>query len=492
MSAALPRRPRAGAAPLRPVLPALALCALVFGLLFHAEIAAALHVWNTSTAYGHCWLVLPIAAFMAYDRRAEAAAAPLRPAPVWALLGVPCAAMWLLAETLGIMEGRQLAVFGFTETALLAALGWRMWHALAPALLYLVFLVPFGGFLTPVLQHFTANFIGHGLDMLGIANRVTDNQIEIPEGLFFVAEACAGLRFLIASIAFGVLFAMTMFTSPWRRAAFVLAACVVPVLANGVRALGIVVLGHHLGSATAAAADHVLYGGIFFALVLAILALAGLPFRQAARAAAPPRPAPPAGMAWRAAYAVWPCLLLAAAAPLLALFEGAGAGAGAPSPVPANLLIAPSGCTDITPAKSAAGVQNFACGETLIVARLSMLPRRINPSRLIALAQSLPDEILPGADLDGGLLAVPGGMPPRWVLQRDESAPRALAYTLFIDGAPALGTLHDRVRLARLMLSGSGRAPGVLAVAVTAAQGDAVGALRMFLAGQGDLGSRFK
>jgi len=99
---------------------------------------------------------------------------------------------------------------------------------------------------------------------------------------------------------------------------------------------------------------------------------------------------------------------------------------------------------------------------------------------------------LPGADLDGGLLEVPGGTPPSWVLQRDERAPRALAYMLFIDGAPALGTVGDRIRLARLMLSGAGQPPGVLAVAVTAGRGDAVRTLREFLAGQGDLGSRFK
>jgi exosortase A len=478
-------------ATVRPALPILGLAALVMALLFHAEIAAAVHVWNTSTAYGHCKLVLPIAAFMAYDRRAQAAAAPLRPSPRLALLALPCVALWLLADLLGIMEGRQLALFGIVETLLLAALGWTLWLALSPALLYLVFLVPFGAFLTPMLQHFTAGFIAHGLDTLGIANRVTDNQIEIPEGLFYVAEACAGLRFLIASIALGVLYAVTMYTSPWRRAAFVLAACVVPVLANGVRALGVVVLGHHLGSASAAAADHVLYGWIFFALVTAALALGGMPFRQATHTSPRLAMPPPPGMALRAAEAVWPGLLLAAAAPLLALIIGAGAGAAPPPP--ANVVIAPTGCMDITPTEIAApGVQHFTCGETHITARLSMLPHRINPSRLIALAESQPDDLLPGADLDGGLLVVPGGTPPSWVLQRDERAPRALAYTLFIDGAPALGTVGDRIHLARLMLSGAGRPPGVLAVAVTAGRGDAVRTLREFLVGQGDLGSRFK
>ena len=66
-------------------------------------------------------------------------------------------------------------------------------------LAFLVFLVPFGAFLTGPLQHFTAQFIEVGLNLLGIPNFVTDLTIEIPTGTCHGAEACAGLRFLIAA-----------------------------------------------------------------------------------------------------------------------------------------------------------------------------------------------------------------------------------------------------------------------------------------------------
>ena len=64
--------------------------------------------------------------------------------------------------------------------------------------------------------------------------------IEIPQGTFFVAEACAGLRFLIASIAFGCLYALLMYRSPVRRGVFILVSIIVPIIANGFRGLGIV------------------------------------------------------------------------------------------------------------------------------------------------------------------------------------------------------------------------------------------------------------
>ncbi|MBU6497225.1 MAG: exosortase, partial [Rhodospirillales bacterium] len=264
----------------RPVLPALFLGLVPLGAIFHAEIAAAVQTWIESTAYSHCFFVLPIALYLAWDRRHSLAAVPVVPLPVATLLVLPLAAAWLVAERLGIMEGRQLVALTMLEVLFLAILGWRMAHALMAPLLYLYFLVPFGAFLTPQLQDFTAHFITGGLTFLGIPNASDGNVIAIPEGRFFVAEACAGLRFLIASIAFGALYATLIYRGAWRRAAFIAVSIVLPVIANGVRALGIVVLAHFLGSAKAATADHIIYGWVFFSAVILLLILAGLPFRQ--------------------------------------------------------------------------------------------------------------------------------------------------------------------------------------------------------------------
>ena len=155
-----------------------------------------------------------------------------------------------------------------------------MWWALAGPLLYLYFLVPFGEFLTPALQDVTTFFIRHGLEALGVPAYIDGYVIEIPQGTFFVAEACAGLRFLIASIAFGCLYALMMYRSPVRRGVFILVSIIVPVIANGFRGIGIVYLGYLLGSAQAAAADHVIYGWVFFSAVILLLIALGLPFRQ--------------------------------------------------------------------------------------------------------------------------------------------------------------------------------------------------------------------
>ena len=184
--------PRLRLAAMRPILPALVLALAALAVLFAGEIGAAMQVWRTSTAYGHCWLVLPIVLWLVYERRDEAAAMPAAPV-VWpALLALPLVLLWVAADLLGVMEGRQMAAVGFVELALLAALGVRLYWVLSAAFLYLVFLVPFGAFLTPALQDFTAAFVAHGLDLLGVPNRVTQFQIEIPEGQFLRGRGLRG------------------------------------------------------------------------------------------------------------------------------------------------------------------------------------------------------------------------------------------------------------------------------------------------------------
>jgi exosortase A len=264
----------------RPLAVMLASLAILL-LAFTPEAAAAVRVWIASTAYNHGFLVLPLTGWLIWDRRHHLAATPIAPWPAAAIAVLPLAAAWFAAKQLGVMEGRQFAALGLAELLAAVILGRQMTRALAAPLLFLTFLVPSGAFLTPQLQIITAGCIDLGLTLLRIPHLSDALFIEIPEGRFVVAEACAGLRFLVASVAFGTLYGFMLYRDLIRRVAFIAACLVVPILANGLRALGIVVLGHALGSAQAAAADHLIYGWGFFAVVTLGLVAAGLPFRQA-------------------------------------------------------------------------------------------------------------------------------------------------------------------------------------------------------------------
>jgi exosortase A len=490
---------------LRAAAVALLLGLACLGLLFHAEAAAAVAVWLDSTAYSHCFFVLPIAAWLAWDRRA--AVRGRRPAPTaWpALAALPCGLAWFAAERLGLMEGRQLAALGMVEALALAVLGFRLARAFAAPLAYLIFLVPFGAFLVPTLQAVTTWFVEAGLELFGIPHYVDAFVIEIPEGTFFVAEACAGLRFLIAAVAFGALYACLIYRSPWRRLAFLAVAVVIPILANGIRALGIVVAGHLIGDTEAAAADHLIYGWGFFSLVIVLLTLAGLPFRQDMRAAPPPPGADdaaapgtgdaaapgtgdaarPAGWALGAAGAV---VVLAAAAPVAAaLLNRAGA-------APDLALPGFAASADCRPTGDPPGpVQHFDCQGGWLTATLRVLPPHAAPAALRAARAEATGE-RDAADAATSQLVLDGVQPRVWRLVQLSEPSRLSATAEWVDGAPDPGGLSGRLRLAWNSVAGSASPPVLVAASLLPAslqhEEDRAAARRIlhdFLAAQGRL-----
>jgi exosortase A len=437
-------------------------------LLFRAEAGAAVHVWIASTAYNHCFLVAPIAGFLAWERRARLPATAVRPSPGFALLALPLGAAWLAAERLGVMEGRQLAALGLVQVLVLAVAGGAMWRAFAGPLLYLFFLVPFGAFITPQLQDFTSHFTTAGLDLLGIPNYSDGHTIEIPQGTFYVAEACAGLRFLIASVAFGALYALMMYRSPIRRLIFFAVSIVVPVIANGFRALGIVWLGHELGSAQAAATDHVLYGWIFFSLVILALTLLGLPFRQDAAppaVAAPPAargPARPAA-AWAAALAVAAAAALAPAA-ATALSTRRVALAAIPDPPSAGCArTALDGAALAAEAPAAlVRMDRFDCGGAPLVVRVLAFPPTAGASAVIGARRAL-TQPLDAEDVSVSPLTDSSGR-AAWRLTEAREPFTAFADLLWIGDRSADSGLALRLGLARASLLAGDGAPVLIVV----------------------------
>ncbi|MFC0406719.1 exosortase A [Roseomonas elaeocarpi] len=407
------------------------LAALVaLGVLFAEEAEAAINTWDRSTAYNHCWLVLPVAAWLAWSRRARLVG--LRPAPtaLFVLPALGAAVAWLVAERLGIMEGRQLAALALTVLVVLSVLGWRIGWAMAAPLAYLVFLVPFGAFAVPSLQKATAWMIVLGLRLLGIPHYADDLIIEIPGGTFLVAEACAGLRFTIASLAFGALYAAEMFQTTGRRLTVLALALAVPVVANGFRALGIVVLGYHLGSAQAAAADHLVYGWLFFTVVILALVLLGLPFRQdqprpaapAALGGAPPRPALLLGIAGLQ-------LAVTAAAPALVTRLSADDN-GQPSTITAA-LVAPEGCATLPTGE-------LRCQDLTISGRLLVFSSHVTWSTVTAESNRLTgedDEAVSFRVAEGDAL---------WRARQSPDGTRLVAVGAWLHGRPADGGLRSR------------------------------------------------
>tara|TARA_R110001583_G_scaffold180049_2_gene337045 strand:- start:1077 stop:2645 length:1569 start_codon:yes stop_codon:yes gene_type:complete len=249
-------------------------------LLFWPSLSSMAEIWWRSETFAHGMLVPLISAWLIWRDKHRLHNIPLTSSwlAVTALF-VGCI-VWLIAIAADIAVLHQLASVGLMITLVPALLGFRLALALLFPLLYLLFMVPFGEELTPALQQITADITVQALRMSGIPVYINGLFIEIPTGRFEVAEACSGIRYLIASLAVGTLYAYLTYQHRSKRIIFIIAALLVPVLANGIRAYGIVLIAHLSEMKYATGVDHLIYGWLFFGLVMGLMFWVGSYWRD--------------------------------------------------------------------------------------------------------------------------------------------------------------------------------------------------------------------
>jgi len=129
-------------------------------------------------------------------------------------------------------------------------------------------------------MEWTANATVIGLRLSGIPVYREGLQFVIPSGSWSVIEACSGVRYLIASLTVGTLFAYLSYHSLKRRLIFVGVAFIVPVIANWLRAYMIVMIGHLSENKLAVGVDHLIYGWLFFGIVIMAMFWIGSRWRE--------------------------------------------------------------------------------------------------------------------------------------------------------------------------------------------------------------------
>lgn len=267
-----------GVAGWRAHLAALAAAAAALLALFVRDAADMAAIWWESDTFNHVLLIPPILAWLVWQRLPELRR--LRPA-AW-LPGLALVALgglaWLAGEAAGVAVARHLGLVLMLQGLVVALLGPAVALGLTFPLFFALFLVPAGEELVPPLQTLTAEMSMALLSLSGVPAHIEGVFITTPGGYFEVAEACSGVKFLIAMAALAALVANLCFRSRRRRALFVAAALLIPILANGVRAWGTIYVAHVGGNAFAVGFDHIVYGWIFFAVVIAAILAAGWPF----------------------------------------------------------------------------------------------------------------------------------------------------------------------------------------------------------------------
>ena len=258
---------------------ALLSCCMVLTVItavFYQTLWSMIDTWWNYGTYTHGFVIFPISIYLLLQRKDELS----QITPTFSWLGVVAillsSTLWLVASLVGVILFMQVAFISMVIATVWALFGTRFFMASLFPLMYLYFAVPFGEQLIPVMIDVTAEFTVWAINLTGIPVYQEGRFLTLPTGNWEVAEACSGVRYIIASFALGSIFAYLNYQSFTKRTIFIILSLLVPILANGLRAFGIVMIGHYSDMALATGVDHLIYGWVFFGLVMFLLFWLGM------------------------------------------------------------------------------------------------------------------------------------------------------------------------------------------------------------------------
>lgn len=272
------------------LLHALAFLVTLFALaIFYAPTFSEIFtIWQRSDTYAYGILIPPIVLYLIWCQREDLNRLKPVSQPAGLIGLVLLSLFWLLGYLISLQVAQQLAVVAMIPVLVYSLFGGAVVRSLLFPLIYLFFAVPVGeSVIVPILQNITAQFSVELLRLTGITINLDGHYITTAAGdgsdklnRFRVAEACSGINYLLASVAFGSLFAYLNYKSYWRRAAFIAFSAIIPMVANVLRVCFIILLAYFYGTEQAAGIGHLIYGWVMFTLIVALMLLLGTLWRE--------------------------------------------------------------------------------------------------------------------------------------------------------------------------------------------------------------------
>jgi exosortase len=251
------------------------LLALPCAWLYAPVIAKLVHDWRVDENYSHGFLVVPLAAWFAWQQRDRLAAARQKPSAVG--LFIICGALAL------VIVGRLGAELFLTRISLLVMLagaivflhGWQHLRVLAFPLLFLLLMVPlpaivFNHIAFP-LQLLASRVGTAGIQACAVPVLREGNVIVLADTSLEVAEACSGIRSLVSLLTLGILYGYFTDPRPWMRTLIALSTVPIAIAANAARVTGTGVLAHYYGVEAATGFFHTFSGWLVFVVAFLLL-----------------------------------------------------------------------------------------------------------------------------------------------------------------------------------------------------------------------------
>ncbi len=248
--------------------------------IYRDVVSFTVKTWWGNGTYTHGFLIFPISLWLIARKRSELSEIPPAPCYPMTIAFILSCLLWQIGHQAGAMVVEQYSLVFMIISSVWIIVGSEVFRSIAFPMFFLLFSVPFGEALIPWMMNFTADFTVAALQFTGIPVFREGTFFSLPSGNWSVVEACSGLRYFVSSLTLGTLYAYLTYRSAVKRLLFIAASALIPVIANGLRAYMIVMIGHLSGMRLATGVDHIIYGWLFFGIVMLLLFWLGSFFRD--------------------------------------------------------------------------------------------------------------------------------------------------------------------------------------------------------------------
>jgi len=230
-------------------------------------------MWNQlqNGEFAHGYLVLAISLYMVFIKRRQLAEEmPCEYAP--ALLAIAFSSvLWLVAKLVDVQMVQAFAVLLMVMSTIWVITGSRIARQLLLPVAFLVFAIPVWSPLSPALQELTADVVYWLIRMVGIPALRQDYQIILPSGTLSIEEACSGLRYLLAALTLGVLYAWLNYQKTGARILVVIIAAAAAIAGNIIRVFIVIYLAYITEMQHPWVSDHLAFGWWLFGGIIILL-----------------------------------------------------------------------------------------------------------------------------------------------------------------------------------------------------------------------------
>ena len=246
-----------------------------FAFLYRAVIAKLVYDWTYDGNFSHGFLIVPIAAYLVWERRKKLAATPLEPTVIGLVLLVGSLAT-LAAGILGAeLFLSRVSMIGVIGSVVLFTTGWRFLRVLMFPLAFLLLMIPIPAIvfnqISLPLQLLASKAAEYTLQMVHIPVLREGNVIVLANTSLEVAEACSGIRSLISLVTLAIVYGYFSDARVWARTVLTLAAVPVAVVSNAARVAGTGVAAHYYGPQAAEGFFHTFSGWMLFLVAFVML-----------------------------------------------------------------------------------------------------------------------------------------------------------------------------------------------------------------------------